>query len=121
MADHNELGKKGEEQACAFLEENGYTILEKNWHASYLEVDIIALKDNILVFAEVKTRTSSFFGEPEAFVTKQKQKNLLAVADKYVRLHHRNEEIRFDILSVLVRNNQCHVNHIPDAFKSSWR
>ena len=36
-------------------------------------------------------------------------------------LHHRNEEIRFDILSVLVRNNQCHVNHIPDAFKSSWR
>ena len=49
MADHNELGKKGEEQACAFLEENGYTILEKNWHASYLEVDIIALKDNILV------------------------------------------------------------------------
>jgi len=77
MAEHNITGQKGEQMAAEFLEKNGYKILETNWRFMNLEADIIAEKSKILVIAEVKTRKSNYFGEPESFVTKQKQKNLI--------------------------------------------
>ena len=73
MAEHNVTGQKGEEMAANYLVEKGYSILEKNWRFKNLEADIIALTSKILVIAEVKTRKSNYFGEPETFVTKQKQ------------------------------------------------
>ena len=76
MAEHNNTGKKGEEMAATFLREKGMTILETNWRFGYLEADIIAKFEKTLVIIEVKTRKSNYFGEPESFVTKQKQKNL---------------------------------------------
>ena len=74
MAEHNNIGKKGEDLACAFLEKKGFKILHKNWHSSNYEVDIIASNNDFLVFVEVKTRTGTYMGQPEIFVTKQKQK-----------------------------------------------
>ena len=68
MAEHNELGKLGEELAVDFLQKNGYEILETNWVFQKAEIDIIAQKDNILVAVEVKTRSSIDFGLPQDFV-----------------------------------------------------
>ena len=64
MAEHNELGKIGEELAVDFLTEKGYEILETNWTFQKAEVDIIAQKGNVLAIVEVKTRSSSDFGSP---------------------------------------------------------
>lgn len=72
MAEHNELGKKGEELAVAYLLEDGYTILERNWTYRKAEIDIIAQKEGILAVIEVKTRSSIDFGLPQDFVKPKK-------------------------------------------------
>lgn len=116
MAEHNITGQKGEELAANFLKKKGYTILETNWRFHNLEADIIAIINDTLVVAEVKTRKSNFFGEPETFVTKQKQKNLIKTADGYIQRYNLVYEVRFDILSVIMGNNSASVNHIEAAF-----
>ena len=72
MAQHNQLGKKGEELAVNHLLKKGYNILERNYRFDKAEVDIIAQKKDILAVVEVKTRTSADFGNPESFVSKKK-------------------------------------------------
>ena len=72
MAEHNELGKLGEELAVKFLQKNGYAILETNWTFQKAEIDIIAQKNNILAVVEVKTRSSIEFGLPQDFVKPKK-------------------------------------------------
>ena len=75
-----EFGKDGEELAAKHYIKLNYTILETNWHFGHLEVDIIAENEHTVVFCEVKTRSSNYFGEPESFVTLQKQKNIIRAA-----------------------------------------
>lgn len=118
MAEHNLKGVKGEELAARFLKENGYTVLETNWRFKNLEADIIAVADGVMVVAEVKTRNSNFFGEPETFVNKQKQANLRKAANGYIQQKQLDLEVRFDIISVILAKNeeQVKINHIPDAF-----
>lgn len=115
MAEHNITGEKGEEIAARFLEEKGFIILETNWRFRNLEADIIARSSQILVIAEVKTRKSSYFGEPETFVNKQKQKNLIRAANGYIQQKGLDLEVRFDIVSVVL-NDSTAVKHIEDAF-----
>ena len=119
MAEHNETGIKGEELAATFLKNKGYLILETNWRFKHLEADIIATIDKTLVVAEVKTRKSNYFGEPETFVNKQKQKNLIKTANEYIIRNNLDLEVRFDVISVILGNNQMNINHIEDAFLSS--
>lgn len=120
MAAHNDLGTKGESEAKTFLINHDYRILETNWHCGNYEVDIIAQKDDVLVFCEVKSRTSAHFGEPESFVTKQKQNNLIKAASIYAERKQWQGEIRFDIISVLFSKDQSQINHIEDAFGCRW-
>ena len=77
MAEMHETGKKGESIAMNFLSNKGYHILATNWQSNHQEIDIIAGKDDLLVIVEVKSRKSNYFGEPEASVTRQKQKMLI--------------------------------------------
>lgn len=116
MATHNETGTKGEQIAANYLEKKGYTVLETNWRFKNLEADIIASIDKTLVIAEVKTRKSNYFGEPETFVNKQKQKNLINAANEYIIRNQLDMEVRFDIISVIVNDKEIKVNHIEDAF-----
>jgi putative endonuclease len=120
MATHNQTGKEGELKARAYLESKGYIVEEVNWYCGNYEVDIIAQQDDILIFCEVKCRTSSFFGEPETFVTKQKQKNIIKAAEYYAQRKQWQGEIRFDIVSVLMNKTEVTINHIPDAFGCVW-
>jgi len=116
MAEFHETGKKGEELAASHLEKNGYQILEKNWRSGPNEIDIIAQNGDILVVVEVKTRRTNYFGEPEEFVTKNKQKLLVKAANNYVLKNKIDNEVRFDIISILYKGEQYKIYHIEDAF-----
>lgn len=116
MAEHNQTGVDGEELASSYLTQNGYEVLEKNWRFQHAEIDIIATKSDTLVIAEVKTRKSNFFGEPEEFVNRQKQKHLIKAANAYIEKNELNMEVRFDIISVLITGNNHRIHHIEDAF-----
>jgi len=116
MAEHNTLGKKGEEIAVDYLKTKGYSIVRQNFRWRSLEVDIIALKENILHFVEVKTRSSSYFGEPELFVSRQKQRNYIQAADAFVTENDRQEEVQFDIIAIVSIKNNIKINHIESAF-----
>jgi len=116
MNDRIELGKKGEEIAVVLLESKGYHILERNWRWGKEEIDIIALDGNFLVIAEVKTRSSNVFAEPEASVTKHKQRILVRAANSYARYRRHPGEVRFDIITILIRPESEDINHIRDAF-----
>ncbi len=117
MSDHSELGKLGELMARDFLIEKGYIILEKNWFFQKAEIDIIARKDpNTLVIVEVKTRSSSFIGSPEEFVTKNKIKLLVKAANEYIVSHQMKEEVRFDIIAIVKNSKYQKIEHIENAF-----
>lgn len=116
MAEIHDIGKNGEALAIAYLKGKGYKILETNWRKGHLEIDIIALDNQTLVIAEVKARSTNYFGEPEEFVTKPKQKNLIRAANSYITEKALDYEARFDIVSVLIRGEQHKIHHIEDAF-----
>jgi len=119
MANHNELGKLGEEIARKFLEEKGYRIKATNWTWGKAELDIVAEDGNILVFVEVKTRQSITFGYPEESVGSKKEKMMYAAAVEYMDAINYEKEIRFDIISVTMEP-KLKVEHFPDAFFPIW-
>ncbi|HBI01252.1 MAG TPA: YraN family protein [Flavobacterium sp.] len=116
MAQHNELGKKGEEIAADFLQKAGYEILERNWVFQKAELDIIAQKDTILAIVEVKTRTSADFGLPQDFVKGKKIQNLAKAVDQYMNENDLDLEVRFDIIGIVLNNQEITVEHLEDAF-----
>ena len=116
MAQHNELGRKGEELAVGFLVKNGYVIRDKNWRYQKAEVDIIAEKDGVLAVVEVKTRSSIDFGNPQDFVNPKKIKLLVAAIDEYVVSKDLDIEVRFDIIAIVNQNNKFIIEHLEDAF-----
>ena len=117
MAVHLDLGRRGENLAKTFLEGLGYEILDENWTHGKAEVDLIAYKNKVIIFTEVKTRTGNRFGEPEDFVDLRKQRLLAEAADEYIYLMDHQGEVRFDIISVLFdRSENYTLKHIEDAF-----
>jgi putative endonuclease len=116
MAEHNDLGKRGEEIAVRFLAGKKYRILETNWRKGRNEIDVIARDGRYVVIVEVKTRQSNFFMEPETAVTRDKQRSLIRAANAYIRSKNILEEVRFDIISVLITGDREQVHHIEDAF-----
>ena len=119
MAEHNDLGKFGEELAVDFLEKNGYEILETNWTFDKAEIDIIALFENELIIVEVKSRSSDFMSAPEEAVNKKKKKMLILAADDFIQKNNFISEVRFDILALLKKQQSWSVNHIKNAFNAS--
>lgn len=116
MAEHNDLGILGEQLAKEYLIKKGYEILETNWRYLKAEIDIIAKKDKLLAIVEVKTRTSSFFGNPEEFITKSKIKLLISATDFYVQKRDLDLNVRFDVIAIVKNEKQTKINHIMDAF-----
>ena len=117
MAQHLDLGRRGESLAKTFLENLGYEILDENWTHGKAEIDLVVYKDKVIIFAEVKTRTGNSFGEPEDFVDMRKQRLLAKAADEYIYLMDHQGEVRFDIVSILFdRNDNYTLKHIEDAF-----
>ena len=116
MAGHNELGKKGEDAAVRYLRQKGYEILERNWVYERYEIDIIVRDEEFIVFAEVKTRSSSQWGNPEEAVSKGKIKRIVEAADFYLNENDIDCPARFDIIAVIWDGQKFEIDHIDDAF-----
>jgi len=117
MAQHLELGRRGEAMAKEHLLEQGYEILNQNWTHGKAEVDLVARQHNQLIFVEVKTRTGNRYGEPQDFVDDRKQKLLASAADEYIYQAGHEGEIRFDIIAILFNaQKEFTLTHIEDAF-----
>jgi len=116
MADHNELGKIGEDLAEKHLQRIGYKILQRNWRFGHDELDIIARDGEWLVVVEVKTRTTDLFGEPEMEVKPAKQRSIVRTTDAYIQFSDFKGETRFDVIGILLGGGKVVLNHVKDAF-----
>lgn len=119
MATHNDLGKLAEDLAAEFLLKKGYKILVRNFRFQKAEIDIIAEKDNLIIVTEVKARSTDAFMLPQEAVTKTKIKSIVSAANHYLEEFNKNQEVRFDIISVLPdEKGKLIIEHIPDAFEA---
>jgi len=117
MSHNLDLGKQGEELAKDYLQANGYRLVEENWRWHHHEVDLIVCNDIYMVFVEVKTRSYVVFGEPEVFVTKEKQQKIIRAANAYMLKTRSVKDARFDIVSVVIRENaEPILKHLPNAY-----
>ncbi len=111
MAKHLETGKQGEDMAAAWLTEQGFELLHRNWKHSYYELDAVASKEGILHFIEVKTRTTDTYGYPEEGVTPKKLQRLMNAGEEFLHQHPQWKRIQYDILSI-----RLHRYKAPDYF-----
>lgn len=116
MAEHNILGRSGELLAAEYLENKGYTVLDRNWRSGHKELDLVARSGNTLVVVEVKTRGSARFGNPEDAVDMRKIRRLVLATDAYLRLKCLDMNVRFDIVTIIDSGGKVTVEHIEDAF-----
>lgn len=116
MAQHNELGKKGEQLAVNFLVKNGYDIVERNYRFDKAEVDIIAKQKDVLAIVEVKTRSTTDFGNPQDFVKPKQIQRLVKAVNEYVVENDLDVEVRFDIIAIVKNGNAYDIEHLEDAF-----
>lgn len=115
-AKHNQqFGQLGEDIAAKYLEQKGYTILERNYRYGKVELDIVCEYNNEVIFVEVKTRTSDVMAYPERAVGKSKQRNIRMAAEQFMDEHNRKGAVRFDIVAV-VKGDKFEIEHIEDAF-----
>jgi putative endonuclease len=112
-----ELGIKGENAAVGYLTGKGYKVITRNYYTRYGELDIICEQDNIIVFVEVKTRTSIRYGLPQEAVTGTKIEHIKKAALIYLdSSKKRYKEIRFDVIAILINEESNKINHIKGAF-----
>ncbi len=116
MAEHYELGKKGEQLAVNYLINKGYKIVERNWRFQKAEIDIIATKDKTLISVEVKTRSTNDFGSPQDFVNKKKIKLMVSAMNEYILNKDLDIELRFDIIAITKDKSSFDIEHFKDAF-----
>jgi putative endonuclease len=123
MSASNDLGKTGEKLARQFFVEKGCQVLAQNWRYSRAEVDMIVKDAETIVFVEVKTRSSTRFGPPEYFVSRQQQQMLAAAASYFCEKLGHEGEIRFDVISIVMRpDGETNLEHLQDGFwPGSWR
>ena len=113
------VGQWGEEKASEYLKQQGYKILHRNYHTKYGEIDIIAEKNDIISFIEVKTRKNSSYGFPAEFVNYSKQQKIIKTAEIYINTHFSEKKnYKFDIIEVFYYNSYIfHINHLEGAFE----
>lgn len=117
MARHNDLGKWGEGVAADYLEQQGYSILERGWRSGHKDIDLIAFKQGILAFVEVKTRKNNAYIQPQQAVDRHKIKLLMTAANRYICNNNIDAEIRFDIVAITGTDySNYKIEHIEQAF-----
>lgn len=121
MENHNKIvGQLGEKKAKFYLIKKGYKILDCNYRYRYGEIDIIAKKDGVTVFVEVKTRSDEKYGRPSEAVNYFKRRNITAVSQMYLLKHNLDTVCRFDVIEVMLKKTflgySAKINHIENAF-----
>ena len=113
---HIELGQAGENIAVNHLISIGHKIIERNYTWIKSEIDIVSKFDNQLIVTEVKTRNSEALGKPYLSVNSKKQKQIIKVTNQYIIENDVQEEIRFDVISIVLNRNRMNLEHIENAF-----
>lgn len=108
------VGRWGEQAAAEYLEKQGYQILARNFRTAHGEVDLIARQENVLVFVEVKARSSNRYGSPEYSVSPKKQMHLLSAAEKYILDHPEFTTWRVDVIAVEGETGEAKVVHFEN-------
>ncbi len=116
MQTTKETGDEGERIALEYLQKSGYIILATNWTWGKNEIDIIAQKDKIVCFVEVKLRRSTWAGQPYEAVNRSKQKAIVRTANFYLNRLEFDAEARFDIISIVTGDGDHHIEHLEGAF-----
>ena len=113
-------GDWGEALAAEYLEARGCRIVEKEWRCRFGEIDLIAEKDGMLLFVEVKLRTNLQYGMPREYVTAEKQKKLRSAALLYLSMHGLDAPARFDVAEVYTDAHHSarstRIEYLEDAF-----
>ncbi len=115
MAEHNSLGKWGEQVVVDYLVAEGYAIDQRNWRLGHLEVDIIATRGNDIAFVEVKTRKTNDVNPLDA-INKAKIRHMVTAANTYLRMMRVTLRPRFDVAAVVGDPHSFSINYIADAF-----
>ena len=126
MQRKDQLGKRGEALAEAFLKRKWYKILERNWKGKTGEIDIVALDKKTTVIVEVKTRASETFGKPVEAVDERKQRHMIHAATEYMQKQkNKNKAVRFDVVGIRLRTGNLfqslkgpEIDHIEGAFEA---
>lgn len=118
MAEHNELGKNGEDLAVNFLEGKGYQIIARNWRCGSNELDIVALDGDMLVFVEVKTRHSDYI-DPRTSMSKTKIRNFVRGVIAYIKKMNITSDFRLDVVIIVTQGgldrSEMYFEHYEDA------
>ena len=113
-----QMGNTSEDIALEYLQERGYRLIQRNYRCKAGEIDLIVQKDDILVFAEVRSRTGTQYGEPSESVNRKKQDKIRKTAKYYLYCNRHLEcyYCRFDVLSIVWKDGRARVEWIADAF-----
>jgi putative endonuclease len=114
MSRNQSIGRWGEQAACDYLCERGYEVVERNVRTPHGEIDLVARKDGITVFVEVKARTGRSLGPPEIAVTPRKQAHMLASADYYAG-QHELDHWQIDVIAVQKIEGKVEIVHFENA------
>lgn len=116
MGNNREKGIVGENIAVEYLREKDYKIVERNYRTKVGEIDIVAMKDNMLIFVEVKSRSNINFGYPYEAVSKRKFDKIMRASLIYMKQKgYRGYQMRYDIIEVFLSNDRK-INHIENIF-----
>lgn len=129
ITDRQALGQKGEDVAAQWLKDHGWNVLDRRFRSGHRDIDIIAtyfdrrLFEHIVVFVEVRTRTSELYGTAAESVQVSKQLEVRRAARDWFRINSMkgggsfvSASFRFDVIGVLMNGTTVHVDHYPDAF-----
>ncbi|MFW6238444.1 MAG: YraN family protein [Halanaerobiales bacterium] len=114
---NKELGDWGENRACTYLKDTGYNLVERNFRTRWGEIDIIARREDLIAFIEVKTRKSKKYGTPVEAVNRKKQHKIKSLARSFLQ---QNDitccQVRFDIISIKISGCKARLRHLKNAF-----
>ena len=120
---NRQSGDRGEDLACRYLENKGYAVIERNYRTRHGEIDLILRGERTLVFAEVKLRRGTGFGDPLEAVTPKKQDKIRSMAEQYLAEKGEDfaggfDEMRFDVVGILLLpgKGRPEIRHVEDAF-----
>lgn len=114
MSDKIEIGRQGENLAAEFLKKKGWEIVNRNYRYGKAEIDLIVRRDDWTIFVEVKTRSSSLYGEPEDFVDEFKARKIYDAAEEFIFSTDWHGHVRFDVVSIKL-GNPPEIEHFEDA------
>ena len=125
----SDTGLRGEDEAVKFLKKEGHKIVDRNYSCKAGEIDVVikdsSMLEDVLVFVEVKTRSSTSHGRASEFVDSRKQTRIIKTANSYLLKYYGDDlnkfpNIRFDIVEVYLKDGRFDCELIKDAFHADW-